>query len=130
MHLSFFTNTRKDLISHARGPCPAHIEPDKWQMLRENLLHGDSLQKIGDRRGISRERVRQILEEVNQDYWQPPFPGLDKRTSNLLRLAGYTDPRELFSVSNKELLEVFGLGESTLRQIRKQYPYREAKNAG
>lgn len=124
MHLSLFTNTRRDLVSHVRGPRPSHIDEAKWVMLRENLVQHDSLQRIADRRGISRERVRQILEGVNYDFWYPPFPNLSKRTSRLLRDAGYGEPQKLFTIPDEDLMQVPGFGKATLAQVREHYPFR------
>ena len=48
----------------------AHVDKDalsfEWKFILESRLAGQTLQAIGDKKGVSRERIRQILKKIEK----------------------------------------------------------------
>lgn len=48
----------------------AHVDKDalsvEWKFILDSRLDGQTLQAIGDRKGVSRERIRQILKKIEK----------------------------------------------------------------
>ena len=52
----------------------AHVDKDalsvEWKFILESRLAGQTLQAIGDKKGVSRERIRQILKKIEKGTQQ------------------------------------------------------------
>ena len=92
-----------------RGPKPNAEKIDRNRAVLECWLNGESLAKIGDSLGMTRERVRQIVRKSQENLGDSEDPGIADRI--IARKTGKTAVKKAESVHRmtlrRQLKELF-----------------------
>lgn len=111
-------------MSKERITCISRVDKE---ILKEYYIDGKTLEQIGTRVGVTRERVRQkrdkalrrLLIEILEIRSTREFSELSVRANNILERAQVTNFEQLTTMSKRELFKYRDCGLTTLKEIEK-----------